>query len=470
MAEPLKILGDVTDVQFVNLGLQTKGSPGYKSALDRIIKAGGEELRGVTDPIEKLMSATTRYIEKHGLRGEFSFIHSRIMEALAEGKKIQPFNEQLLSAMNQGIELERAARLGPGASSKSSSTSSASSTSRLKGVPSKPVDLSEDFSRVGAADDVLDFGEEFGSIRFIDAGDDVADEVTPVIKKTEPVITGTTPPKKEVEIAAPKASDASVGPVREEGARLRGTLINDAAEAVKTEGVEPVTTGTTPPKKEKLTNEIDYEKLDPEAKRAAAIQRLEKLGLETSEANIFAEIRIGLKEETNDFSRQWNERARGQAPRNKEVKIAAPKASDASVGPVREEGARLRGTLINDAAEAVKTEGVEPVTKRVGPPPPESGTTLRNVGTEPAQPTLRGTGLAETVYSGALSHEEQMDKIQRMKDQKEAAAKRAQEKPRLEAEKKERKAARRAHRQARKAAEQASKNPGGIPVRRTRRC
>jgi hypothetical protein len=349
MAEPLKILGDVTDVQFVNLGLQTKGSPGYKSALDRIIKAGGEELRGVTDPIEKLMSATTRYIEKHGLRGEFSFIHSRIMEALAEGKKIQPFNEQLLSAMNQGIELERAARLGPGASSKSSSTSSASSTSRLKGVPSKPVDLSEDFSRVGAADDVLDFGEEFGSIRFIDAGDDVADEVTPVIKKTEPVTTGTTPPKKEVEIAAPKASDASVG-------------------------------------------------------------------------------------------------------------------------PVREEGARLRGTLINDAAEAVKTEGVEPVTKRVGPPPPESGTTLRNVGTEPAQPTLRGTGLAETVYSGALSHEEQMDKIQRMKDKKEAAAKTAQEKPRLKAEKKERKVARRADRQAREAAKQASKNAGGISVRRTRRC
>ena len=125
-----------------------------------------------------------------------------------------------------------------------------------------------------------------------------------------------------------------------------------------------------------------------------------------------------------------------------------------------------------------------PITTRVGPPPPESGTTLRNVGTEPAQPTLRGTGLTETVYSGALSHEEQMDKIQRMKDKKEAAAKTAQEKPKLEAEKKERKAARRAHRpkkkerkaakrahrQAREAAKQASKNAGGISVRRTRRC
>jgi hypothetical protein len=305
--------------------------------------------------------------------------------------------------MNEGIELERAARLGRYAPSKSSSTSSASSTSRLKGVPSKPVDLSEDLSRVGAADDVLDFaddvldfGEEFGSIRWIDVEDDVADEVTPVIKKTEPVTTETTPPKKEVKIAAPKASDASVGP-----GRIRGTLskigkffegsekeARKKGEAVKTEGVEPVTTGTTPPKKE--------------------------------------------------------------------VEIAAPKASDASVGPVREEGARLRGTLINDAAEAVKTEGVEPVTKRVGPPPPESGTTLRNVGTEPAQPTLRGTGLTERVYSGSLSHEEEIAKIEKIKSQKEKAARKAQERLKLEAEKKERKAARRARRQAEKA-----KNPVG---------
>jgi hypothetical protein len=86
MANPF--LGDVTDVQFVKLGLYTKDSPEYKSALDRIIKAGGEELRGVTDPIEKLMSATTRYIEKHGLTGEFSFIHGRITEALADGREI----------------------------------------------------------------------------------------------------------------------------------------------------------------------------------------------------------------------------------------------------------------------------------------------------------------------------------------------------------------------------------------------
>jgi hypothetical protein len=32
-----------------------------------------------------------------------------------------------------------------------------------------------------------------------------------------------------------------------------------------------------------LTNAIEYEKLDPKAQRAAAIQQLEKLGLETKE-------------------------------------------------------------------------------------------------------------------------------------------------------------------------------------------
>jgi hypothetical protein len=52
-------------------------------------------------------------------------------------------------------------------------------------VADEAVDLSEDLSRVGAADDVLDFGEEFGSIKFVDAGDDAADVAAPVIKKPE---------------------------------------------------------------------------------------------------------------------------------------------------------------------------------------------------------------------------------------------------------------------------------------------
>ena len=120
--------------------------------------------------------------------------------------------------------------------------------------------------------------------------------------------------------------------------------------------------------------------------------------------------------------------------------------------------------------EAEEKARKKPVTKRIGSTPPESGTTLKNVGTEPAQTRLRGQGLVETVYSGRQTHEEQVDKIGRIKQRRDKQTKKAEEKPKLEAEKKERKAARRARREsdaATETAEQASKNPGGIPVRRT---
>jgi len=66
----------------------------------------------------------------------------------------------------------------------------------------------------------------------------------------------------------------------------------------------------------------------------------------------------------------------------------------------------------------------EPVTKRIGPTPPESGTTLKNVGEEPAQTRLRGKAIEyEKVYPAPnQSHEATMADIENIKKQRQKSA------------------------------------------------
>lgn len=117
----------------------------------------------------------------------------------------------------------------------------------------------------------------------------------------------------------------------------------------------------------------------------------------------------------------------------------------------------------------------EPVTKRIGPTPPESGTTLKNVGREPAQTRLRGKAIEKVYPTPNLGHEATIADIENIKKQRQKAdeaAQRAEQKAQERAQKKvtrrtERKTKAEAARAATETAEQASKNPGGIPVRRT---
>lgn len=120
----------------------------------------------------------------------------------------------------------------------------------------------------------------------------------------------------------------------------------------------------------------------------------------------------------------------------------------------------------------------EPVTKRIGPTPPESGTTLKNVGKEPAQTRLRGKAIEKVYPAPNQSHEGTMADIANIKKQRQESAEAAVTAEQNAREKNERKVKRRevrkteaeAAREARETAEKAAKNPGGIPVRRTGRC
>jgi len=69
-----------------------------------------------------------------------------------------------------------------------------------------------------------------------------------------------------------------------------------------------------------------YDRLEPQGQQNAARMRLEKIGIEATEDNIRAEIRIGLKQESLndvslDFAKEWNQRARSQSVVNKDVTI-----------------------------------------------------------------------------------------------------------------------------------------------------
>lgn len=109
MSGPVKILGDITDVNINNFAWMASGyKPGddaYEEALVRLLSRGGDELRGVSDPLEKIFSAVSSYIEEYGMTPALRNQHTKITEALSEGRTISDFNKTYYEAMQYGETL-----------------------------------------------------------------------------------------------------------------------------------------------------------------------------------------------------------------------------------------------------------------------------------------------------------------------------------------------------------------------------
>jgi hypothetical protein len=133
MAEPVKILGDITDVMLGNFGMVTGGAkPGsatYESQLARLVSRGGDELKGVSDPLEKIFSAVSSYIEENGMTPAMRNEHTRISEAVGEGRKLSRFNELYHESRDYGEVLR-----GSGAPTVPSAPVATEPTSRLRGT------------------------------------------------------------------------------------------------------------------------------------------------------------------------------------------------------------------------------------------------------------------------------------------------------------------------------------------------
>ena len=107
MAGPIKIgLGEITDVNISNFGMLTggagPGSTAYDRALSGLISKGGEELKGVSDPLEKIFSAVSQHVQGFGLTGTLASEHSRIGQAINEGREISGFNKQFHQSLDYG--------------------------------------------------------------------------------------------------------------------------------------------------------------------------------------------------------------------------------------------------------------------------------------------------------------------------------------------------------------------------------
>ena len=87
-------LGEITDTHLNNFGMITGGAkPGssmYETALANLVKKGGDDLRGVSDPLEHIFSAVSRHIEENGMSPNMQKEHARISEAIAETNAAGP--------------------------------------------------------------------------------------------------------------------------------------------------------------------------------------------------------------------------------------------------------------------------------------------------------------------------------------------------------------------------------------------
>jgi len=192
---------------------------------------------------------------------------------------------------------------------------------------------------MAAEDDILDFGEEFGTVRMTGSGAEVdgiinlnsgskmtAEEAEEIdrqirsqIEQDEKIKTfqrdfeARHAENKRAAAAGEKESaaqrfDRAMAEVRAESEAARQKRINLFGRDVPEPG-------------EEMYNY--YEKLQPEGQQNAARMRLEKIGIEPTEDNIRAEIRVGLKKENvdDDFATEWNQRARSQSVVNKDVTL-----------------------------------------------------------------------------------------------------------------------------------------------------
>lgn len=143
MSGPVKILGDITDVNINSFAWMASGSkPGddaYEKALVKLLSRGGDELRGVSDPLEKIFSAVSSYIEEYGMTPALRNQHTRITEALSEGRTISDFNKTYYEAMQYGETLRTAPEptIAPKVSSSEPEPKLKGTLSKLRGTSSK---------------------------------------------------------------------------------------------------------------------------------------------------------------------------------------------------------------------------------------------------------------------------------------------------------------------------------------------
>ena len=87
----------------------------YETALANLVKKGGDDLRGVSDPLEHIFSAVSRHIEENGMSPNMQKEHARISEAIAEGRTPSRFNEMYHQARDYGTLLREGPSSAPAA-------------------------------------------------------------------------------------------------------------------------------------------------------------------------------------------------------------------------------------------------------------------------------------------------------------------------------------------------------------------
>jgi hypothetical protein len=110
-------LGEITDLNLNNFGMLTggakPGSPTYENALARLVEKGGDDLKGVTDPIERISSSVSRFIEENGMTETMQAEHTRMTEALKDGRELSPFNREMHRSRDFGLTMREASLAAP---------------------------------------------------------------------------------------------------------------------------------------------------------------------------------------------------------------------------------------------------------------------------------------------------------------------------------------------------------------------
>jgi len=192
-------------------------------------------------------------------------------------------------------------------------------------------------------DDILDFGEEFGAMRVTGSGAEVdgiidlnskskmtAEEIEEFDRQTHSEIERIERKKafdaeyeEKVRISEAEHQRAVAAGEKESAAqRFDRAMAGNRAEkeAARQKRINLFGRDVPEPGEEMYNY---YDSLQPEGQQNAARMRLEKIGIEPTEDNIRAEIRVGLKKENvnDDFATEWNQRARSQSVVNKDVTL-----------------------------------------------------------------------------------------------------------------------------------------------------
>ena len=112
MAAP-NILGDITSAMIGNY-ISTVAGTGADSAasqrmLGRMVEKGGDELKGVSDPLEKIFNRLTYHIEEHGMTADMQ----RQYESLGRHLSTTPDAPKILSNAHAAYSMGETLRTTP---------------------------------------------------------------------------------------------------------------------------------------------------------------------------------------------------------------------------------------------------------------------------------------------------------------------------------------------------------------------